>query len=241
MKGYFDMHCHILPGIDDGAKDEKEMLKMLQIAYDDGIRYMFTTPHYHPARGDASADRIECAYNVVQEIIKEQFPDMKLYKGNEIYYRQDLGELLRNGTVLSLAGSDYVLVEFPFSTDTKQIKKAVGQVQMAGYLPVVAHVERYEQLIGEYDFIQELTDAGVYFQVNADSVTGELGRNRKKFVKKLIKNECVHFIGTDAHDSVYRTPRLQACATYLKKKFDEDTANILLYYNPIMVVKNKVI
>jgi len=241
MKGFFDVHCHLLPGIDDGAKNMEETLAMLEVAYEEGIRHMFTTPHFHPRRGEADACAIENVFGKVQALAEERFPELKLYKGNEIYYQQDTKDMLKSGKVLTLAGSDYVLVEFSFSTDKKQVKQAVGQLMMAGYLPVIAHVERYDGLLGEYDFIQSLVDAGAYIQINSDSVTGEMGMVRKRFVKKLIKSDCVHFIGTDAHDSVGRAPCIEKCAAYLKKKFDEDTMNMLLYYNPWMIVKNKII
>ncbi len=241
MKGYFDIHCHILPGIDDGAANEREMLQMLKVAYSQGIRYVFATPHYHPKRGEADASVVDSVFENVQNVVKTQFPDMKIYKGNEIYFRQDATQMLKEGRLLTLAGSDYVLLEFSTAVSRDQVKNAVGQLQMAGYVPVIAHVERYEDLVGEYGFIEELADAGVYFQVNAASVVGDMGGARKRFIKKMIKNDWVHFIGTDAHDAGHRAPLMEKCASYLRKKFDEDTAEMLLYHNPMMIVKNKMI
>lgn len=241
MKGYFDVHCHVLPGIDDGAGSEEEMLQMAGIAYKEGVRHVIATPHYHPKRGGADANTIDSVFDKAKSLIEHNFPDMKIYKGNEIYYRQDTAEMLKNKQLLTLAGSDYVMVEFSTSVSQSQVKQAVGQLQMSGYMPVIAHVERYEELVGEYGFIEELVSAGVYIQVNASSVIGEMGGAKKRFIKKLIKNDWVHFIGTDAHDTKYRPPLMEKCATYLRKKFDEDTMELLLYYNPMMMIKNKVI
>lgn len=241
MKGYFDVHCHLLPGIDDGASSEREMLDMAEIAYRESIRYIFATPHYHPRRGEADKETIDGVFEQAQELIRNKYPDMKIYRGNEIYFRQDAADMLKSGQLLTLAESDYALIEFSTSVSKKQVKTAVGQIQMAGYMPVIAHVERYEELIGAYDFIEELAGAGVYFQVNASSVIGEMGGTRKRFIKKLIKNDWVHFIGTDAHDTKYRAPLMEKCAAYLRKKFDDDVAELLLYYYPMMVVKNKMI
>lgn len=166
---------------------------------------------------------------------------MEIYKGNEIYYRQDMTGMLKDNRLLTLAGSDYVMVEFSTDVSKRQVKQTAGQLQMAGYMPVIAHVERYEELVGEYAFIEELVNAGVYIQVNVSSVTGDMGGTKKRFIKKLIKKEWVHFIGTDAHDTKYRPPLMKKCAAYLCKKFDEDTMELLLYYNPAMIIKNKVI
>lgn len=241
MKGYVDVHCHILPGIDDGAANEQEMLRMVRIAHDEGIRHMIATPHYHPRRGEAGSAVIDSVFHKAKALIKENFADMKLYRGNEIYFRQDAKDMLKSGELLTLAGSDYVLIEFSTSASKNQIKNAVGQLQMGGYMPIIAHVERYEDVVGEYGFLEEMVQGGIYFQVNADAVIGEQGGAKKKFIKKMIKKDLVHFIGTDAHDSQRRPPLMEKCAAYVRKKFDEDTAEMLLYYNPLMIVKNKVI
>lgn len=241
MKGYFDVHCHLLPDIDDGAKSSEEMMEMIKVAYEEGIRYIFATPHYHPKRGEADAQVIRNVFDKAKVLIEETYPDVRIYDGNEVYYRQDMTDMLKAGKLLTLAGSDYVLVEFSTTVEKSQVSGAVRQLQMAGYLPVIAHVERYEKLVNDYKFIEELADAGVYFQVNASSVLGEAGGAVKRFVKKMIKKEWVHFVGTDAHGSKQRAPLMEKCASYIKKKFGEETALILLYYNPAMVVKNKVI
>lgn len=242
MRGYVDMHCHILPGIDDGAGSRQEMMRMMQIAYKEGIRAVIATPHYHPRRGQADAGIVKEALKRAQSEVQKVMPDMKLYGGNEIYYRHDAKEMLRAGELLTLAGSDYVLVEFSMSSVTSdQILEAVKDLQMGGYLPVIAHLERYDNILGDVDFALELVEAGAYIQVNADSVIGELGGNRKRYIKKLIKNECVHFIGTDAHDASRRAPLMKKCAQYIEKKFGEETAEMLLNEHPALVLNNEII
>ena len=241
MRGFFDVHCHILPGIDDGAKDNKQMLQMVKIAYEEGIRYIVATPHYHPRRGEADAQVVRSVFGKARSLIKSEFPDMEIYEGNEIYFREDAKDMLRAGELLTMAGSDYVLVEFSTSVEKKQIKHAINQLQFAGYLPVIAHIERYNEIVSDYAFISEMVDAGVYIQVNASTITGEMGGAKKRFAKRLIKNDWLHFIGTDAHDPVRRAPLMAKCALYLTKKFDEDTMERLLYYYPAMLVNNKVI
>lgn len=241
MNGYFDIHCHILPGIDDGAQNIDEMLKMIKIAYKEGIRYIMATPHYHPRRGEADAEVIRSVFGKARSLIKSTFSDMEIYEGNEIYYRQEAKDMLKNGELLTLAGSDYALLEFSTAVEKQMVTSAVNQLQLAGYMPVIAHVERYDELVDDFCFVQELAEAGVYFQVNASSITGDMGGARKRFIKKMIKNECVHFIGTDAHSSIHRAPLLAKCASYITKKFDADMAELLLYYNPSMIVQNKLI
>lgn len=242
MRGYIDMHCHVLPGVDDGSGSMKETLRMVQTAYKEGIRAMIVTPHYHPRRGMADAAVVREALRHVQSEVHKLLPDMRLYPGNEIYYRQDAKELLREGTLLTLAGSDYVLVEFSMGSVTpEQIADAVRDLQMGGYLPVIAHIERYDRLLGDVDAAMELVEAGAYIQVNAASVTGELGGNRKRYIRKLIKNDCVHFVGTDAHDTGARAPLMKKCASCLTRKFGEEVCETLLCVNPGLVLQNEII
>lgn len=241
MKGYCDIHCHLLPGIDDGAKSTKEMMQMVKIAYEEGIRRIIATPHYHPRRGEADAEVISGVFDNAKTLIQEKFPDMELYTGNEIFFRQDAKNMLKAGELLTLAGSDYVLIEFPTLVDKTQVKSAINMLQMAGYMPIIAHVERYEHLVGDYSFIREMVDGGVYFQVNASSVIGELGGSTKRFIKKLLNQELVHFVGTDAHSPNRRAPLMEKCASYITRKFDKDMTDMLLSYHPSMLIKNKVI
>lgn len=242
MRGYVDMHCHVLPGIDDGARDMRETMRMIQTAYQEGIRAMIVTPHYHPRRGMADAGVVNDTLRHVRSEVHKIMPDMNLYPGNEIYYRQDAKELLREGMILPLAGSDYVLIEFSMGSATvEQIADAVRDLQLGGYLPVIAHIERYDAILGDVDAALQLVEAGAYIQVNASSVVGELGSNRKRYIKKLIKNNCVHFIGTDAHNTGSRAPLMKKCAAYLNRKFDEEVCETLLSVNPYLVLQNEII
>lgn len=241
MNGFYDIHCHILPHIDDGAQDSKTMLGMMKIAYQEGIRCMIATPHYHPRRGEADLEIIQPVFEKAKKVAEEHFPDLKLYVGNEIYYRQDAKELLKGKKILTLADSNYVLIEFSTAADKIQIKSALSQMQMAGFMPVIAHVERYEALVSDFECVKELATGGVYFQANASSITGDDGGSVKRFLKKMVKEDCLHFVGTDAHSMHRRAPLMKKCAKYLSKKFGEDTVIKLLMDNPSKIIQNKII
>lgn len=242
MEGFVDVHCHLLPGIDDGSKNMEMTMKMIKIAYEEGIRHMITTPHYHPRRGEADADVIDGIFGQTRSMIRAVYPDMEIYEGNEIYYRQDAKNMLKTGQLLTLAGSDYVLVEFSLSSgEADEMLDAVRELQMAGYLPVIAHIERYDRVLGDLQSVEDLVEAGAYIQVNAGSVTGEAGGSTKRFAKKLIKENLVHFVGSDAHDVMRRPPLLKKCAASIAKKFGEDTAQQLFFRNPYRVIQNQLI
>lgn len=241
MNGYIDLHCHLLPELDDGSESIEETKEMLQIAYREGIRTIFATPHFHPKRGISDAETVLKQFAVVYRMMKQEFPDMEMYEGNEIYYRQDIVDRLRQGELLTLANSGYVLIEFSTMDDAGYIKEGVNNLLRAGFYPIIAHVERYENVIYDVSFMEELVDAGAYIQVNTDSVLGGSGGKIKRILRKMMKNNMVHFLGTDAHSAGTRAPYMEKCAKYLEKKCGEETVKKMLYENPLMVIENKII
>jgi len=126
------MHCHILPGVDDGAKDLEETKKMLNIAYKDGVRYIIATPHYHPKRGQSSQVEIKRQLNLVRQEAKKIDENFLIFYGNEIYFGQDIPELLQEKKILAMNGRDYVLVEFSPSAEAAYIKveKAFNEMSL---------------------------------------------------------------------------------------------------------------
>ncbi len=241
MKGCFDIHCHILPGIDDGAENMAETKKMLQEAYKDGIRNIIATPHFHPRRGHAGAEKVLETLTQVRGVMEEYYPGMNLYSGQEIYYCHDVIEKIKNREVLTLQNSQYVLVEFSVGTEGRKIMEGLNNLLMQGYSPILAHVERYGLLIKNMESIEDLAEAGVYLQINSGSLMGQLGGGVKRFVKKLLKEELVSFIASDAHDSRKRRPELAGCIRYVGNKFGKEMAERIFYDNPQKIIENKII
>lgn len=241
MSNLYDMHCHILPGIDDGAKDEYEMMKMVRVAYKEGIRTIVTTPHYHPIRGSADAESVMQIFSKMYSLVKRYFPDVDIYEGCEVYYQNGIVEKVKSGELLTLASSNYVLVEFSTDTEIKTICDALNEFIFAGFYPIIAHVERYVNLIKDIDKIEELVESGAYIQVNASSVIGDYTVSAKKDIKKLLQRNLVHFVGTDAHDERVRSPKISKCYRYVTKKFGDEVAEQIFHINPAMVIQNKII
>lgn len=241
MTNLYDLHCHILPGLDDGAKDEYEMIKMVQIAYKEGIRTMIATPHYHPYRGCADAETIARDFGKAYRLVKRFCPEMDIYEGNEIYYQSDVVKKLKEGEILTLANSQYALFEFSTDAEFRFIKDAIEEVLFAGYMPVIAHVERYVKLMNDLELVNELIETGAYIQINAASCIGNSGSQSKKDIRKLLKQDLVHFVGTDAHSERNRAPLIQKCARYIEKKFGTEQAERILHENPSLLINNKII
>lgn len=241
MNGYFDIHCHILPGVDDGAGDIVETEKMLREAYKEGIRNIIATPHFHPRRGHAPVEEILESADRVQKLIEEKFSGMELYQGQEIYYGHDVLDKLKNKELLPMEDSQYVLVEFSPGDEVRRITDGLNSLLIKGYIPILAHVERYGFLDADMETIEELVEAGVYLQINSGSLLGELGGEKKRFVKKLLKEDLVTFIASDAHDSERRKPRFQKCAEYISKKFGDRMVQRIFYENPQKIIENEII
>lgn len=230
--GFTDIHCHIIPGVDDGAQDMAEAKEMIRIAYANDTRRIIATPHYGTSRAKASGSVIAVRYRELESWIKDHYPDMGLYLGQELSYRHGLEEQLVRESAFTLAGSHYALVEFQPDDDYSRIRQGLQTVQMAGYWPILAHAERCNRLSGNVDYIEELVHMGIYIQVNAKSITGENGWQCKSCTKKILKRELVHFIASDGHDTKKRTPSVQKAVFYIAKHYGKQYALKLSVINP---------
>ncbi len=238
MQPTIDIHCHIMPGVDDGSPDTGTSLEMLRIAEKNGITHMILTPHHKPMHHNVSPEHNVLYRKKLLENARAAGIKVKLFSGNEIYYSDETMEELLRGEICSLAGSDYVLVEFHPSNPFKAIQNAAYRVQGAGYIPIIAHVERYADIVQHPARVGDLIEMGCYIQVNASSIMGRYGLGISHFTKKLLKQEQVHFVASDAHDAAGRAPKLLECRKFVEKKYGEDYANHLFCINPANVIRN---
>ncbi|MBR5408159.1 MAG: protein tyrosine phosphatase [Lachnospiraceae bacterium] len=236
---YLDMHCHILPGVDDGSKDIQTSMQMLEHAYNEGIRAMILTPHYHGGYVETDRAVIDETFAELEAHSKQYFPDLKLFIGNEIYYYPSVPEWIDEGRVHTLADSNYVLLEFSIRAEKRELMEAVQNLCNNGYYPVLAHVERYDCLVKEPSYVEDLIDSGAYIQVNSATITGEGGIKIKHFWKKLLKEEWIHFIGTDAHSMRSRKPYMAECAEYICRKCSKEYAAQILFANAVNIINNR--
>ena len=164
---------------------------------------------------------------------------IKLYPGNEIYYRSEVPDLLEEGQIATLAGSRYVLVEFDPMTEYSYLRDGILKLDSYGYVPILAHTERYECLWKKKEKLQRVKDHGGLIQVNASSFQGGLFDEMAKRARYLMKNELLDFIGTDAHSTGKRSPRMKETASYLYKKLGDKKTNKILVENPRAVIEDR--
>ncbi len=231
MNGYVDMHCHILPGVDDGAQNTDEMRAMLRMAYADGTRTIIATPHCHPGRGRSSPLTLRKKMDTLREAASSVGRDLKVLPGTEIYYESDTAKGLKNGVILTLNGTKYVLVEFSPTHTFGYIRQGLQEIQAAGYDVILAHVERYPAVASDISNAENLCEMGILLQVNAGSITGEGGRTRKKAVKELMDEDLVFCVGSDAHGTKERPPKLRKAAEYVQKRYGRGYCEMLFSDN----------
>ena len=226
-----DIHTHILPSVDDGSKEVEKSLEMLKNSVEQGITKIILTPHYR-RHFNKTATYLKSAYESFCKTVKEAGIDVELYLGQEIYYNSDIKKDLSSGKLLTMNDTKYLLVEFS-STEESEVADAVYELKNAGYIPIVAHVERYEYL--DIDDIFEIVNLGGYIQVNAESFAGDKKKSYKKIVKKLFKENLVDFVASDIHEN--RTNCMQKAKLFVEKKYGVEIANKVFIENANKIIE----
>ena len=222
----FDIHCHILPGVDDGARNKAETRRMLEMAYKEGITRIMATPHFDADMPKDIFTRWNEAYKQTCRIARRIDPKLKVYPGAEIYYDSRIPDLLKKGYPITLNKTLYVLVEFPIDIDMTYMVDATFNLQMAGYYPIVAHIERYQVLQNEKN-VKTLVNRGVRLQVNTSTILGKSGSKLKASMLDLIEKGYIDLMGTDAHGAKVRRPRAKQAIDTLKKKIGPKKIELL--------------
>lgn len=241
MDGFIDIHSHILPKLDDGSESMEQTIRMLKQAYSEGIRTIIATPHAHEGRSHRTITEMEETLEQVKMEMKEAVPGMRLYLGSEIYYSHESVKKVNQKLIPTLADTKYVLVEFSPGVEYRNIKNGLQEFILEGYNPIVAHVERYYNITKNLELVDEFIEMGAYIQVNATSITGEVGKEYQGVAKKLLKNNSIHLIATDSHNDSNRSPKLKKCVELIAKKYGEDYVSELLIQNAKKLLLNQYI
>lgn len=205
-----DIHSHILWGVDDGADSELTSQTLLSQYVEQGVGYVICTPHQNKMLH--RTETLRCEFANFKEKVKDV--PVNFYLGAEVLYYEGMAKDIAKGELLTLGGTDYVLVEFPVSCNGEYVCDAVYELTIAGYLPIVAHIERYVNLTKkDYSAVKE---AGALIQINASVFNHKI---TVKTAKYLLKKELVDFIASDCHDAKYRNVNFTSAREFVKKKF----------------------
>lgn len=231
-----DFHSHILPGIDDGSRNLEQSIAMVNEAKKAGFTKIISTSHY-------MENYYECNERDRRQLLKkvqENVQGIELILGNEIYITNNIIELLQNGQASSINGTKYVLFEFPLiTTRPMNDKEVIYRLVENGYIPIIAHPERYPFIQENPDYLFELEEMGALFQANYGSIIGMYGLKAKKTLKILLKNNLISFFGSDAHrpEQVYN--KMPKIIKKLKKIISNEEFEEFTEINPEKVLKNE--
>ena len=234
-----DVHCHILPEIDDGSKTMEESIKMAKIASEEGIKKIISTSHFHPESKFIMGKELENKIENLNYILKENKIDVEVYIGNEIYYTQDLLSKLDELGFYTLNNSRYVLIEFSPIKFPENLADIVYEFKLKGYIPVLAHIERYSDIVKSPNLVYDYINEGALIQVNASSIVGKNGKEVKKLCDILLDCDMIHFVGTDAHGSDKRRPLIKDAYYYTEEKIGVRKAKKIFYSNPQNMINNE--
>jgi protein-tyrosine phosphatase len=230
-----DIHHHCLPGVDDGPSDWNEALDLCRMAADDGIETIIATPHV--LRGRWQTTPRAQLESLAGELQSRAGDSPRVLLGSEYFFGHDMHEVLASGTaIIPLAGSRYVLVELVAHAVPPMFGQALYQVQLDGWIPVLAHPERNAVLQSRDDLLSELVGAGMKTQITAGSLTGEFGEPARRAALRWIDNGLVHFVASDAHNTGRRPPRMRAAVEILRQIAPPETVSALTVRNPASVL-----
>ncbi len=233
-----DLHCHILPGIDDGAVDLENSLAMARVAVAEGIRITACTPHMMPGVYDNTGPAVRSHIAALQTALDEADIALRLVTGADIHLQSDLGIKLKNGGLLSLNDSRYFLFEPPHHTAPPRLEDAAFDVMAAGFQPVLTHPERLTWIENHYDTMCNLAHQGVWMQITCGSLTGRFGRRPQYWAERMIDEGLVHILATDAHNLRNRAPLMAEARDKVAERLGEQAAIDMVLTRPAGVLEN---
>ena len=239
--GFADLHSHILCAVDDGAKTAEDMYALLDASRADGVRTLCFTPHYHPGYFGDNRAGTESAFALAQEYVREKYPDMELYLGNELRYDRACGAWLAAGECRTLNASRYLLVDFRQDESGGQIVEALSHLLGLGYTPVLAHAERYDGFHSDGREIEALRSRGVVIQIDALSPFGGWGFASRRRSRTLLKKHLVDLVGSDTHDALQRPSGMTKCYEFVRQSQGEARADLLFRENPRAILSDSCI
>lgn len=196
-----DVHCHILPFVDDGPSDIEGAVEMVRSAEKAGVESIICTPHYIDDGYKSTVENNVTILEKLKKVIERENIKVKFYLGNEVYITPNIERLLDLRVISTLNNSRYILIEMPIYNKPIYIDDIVFKLRLRGLVPVIAHPERYEWIIKNTEELSDLINKGCIAQLNMASIRGYYGERVKKTAKMLLKEDQIRLLGSDSHSS----------------------------------------
>lgn len=223
-----DLHSHILPGLDDGARDIPEALAMAEKAAADGIAGMVCTPHAFPEVYFPTQERIREVFDEFKARLAGTRIPLDLYLGNDIHLVPETLDWLKSGRVMTINGGRYCLVEPPEFFRADELEHSLFALRREGFRPIVTHPERYGAFLDDPGLLDRLAEQGNLLQVTAGSLRGRFGQRAQAFTQRMARRRLIHIVASDAHSPRRRHPGLRKAAAVLAEWVGDEEAAIIL-------------
>ena len=237
----WDFHSHILPNIDDGAKDSNETIKMAKIAVQEGIHTMVATPHYIPFDHEVHRDEILESIEKTNKALEEENIPIKILSGMEVFADWEILKRIDQGQILTINDTRYILIELPMHDIPDYIDDLFFEIEVRGLLPILAHPERNKKIQNDPNILNEWIEKGVLTQINTGSLMGILGQASQETAEIFLKHNMVHLLGTDAHTSGRRSPRIKEAIDIIKELLTPVQCKLILEEYPKQILANEIV
>jgi protein-tyrosine phosphatase len=232
-----DIHHHCLPNVDDGPRDLEEAVALCRMASDDGVDTIVATPHVLRGRWqNTSRAALEDVLASLRAAVGES---PRLLLGSEYFFAHDIADALASGTIIPLAGSRYVLIEFASNTIPPMVEQPFYRLQLEGWTPVIAHPERNAIFQSKPQLLASLVRLGAKAQVTAASLVGDFGPEAREASFQWIGSGMVHVVASDSHNTRKRPPRMTAALAVVREHAGEAIATALFRDNPRAIIEGR--
>lgn len=236
-----DIHAHILPGLDDGSETMEESLKMADLAVQSGVDTLVVTPHcnVNGIYDHYCNDSMIGCFQSFELAVKQRGLPLSVLPGMEVFASEEVPELLKQGKLITLNKSRYLLIEFDFYEEEDFIEELLTEIIKLNYYPIIAHPERYP-LVQKYpEIVYHWRDMGCQIQMNKGSVLGGFGYRSRETALELLEHNLVSCIASDAHSPRHRTTDMSGIYHFICRYCGAEVAHILFNENPRRVVENR--
>ena len=236
----YDIHCHLMPGVEDGADNMEETIQMAQLAASGGTKGIAVTPHCRipGSYQNLWSQRLEDTLSRMRSELDRRGIPIILFQGQEVFLAAGFLELLKEQKLITINHSRYLLVEFDFYESGASACQKLRQIAAEGYVPIVAHPERYAFFAAHSDAEVHIKAAGALLQVNKGSLKGSFGRTAFHTAHRLLDKRMADFVASDGHSPYVRTPFLRDVHEIINERYSADYADYLLKSNPSKVIEN---
>ena len=236
-----DIHCHLMPAIDDGAKDEEDALNLVQCAVDDGIKRIVITPHLHLGRYENYLSKLQKEFTKFNKKVMSKDIDVELAFAAEIRFDSGILKLLSHGDLPCYGtynGSKYLLLEMPHNHIPEGMLPLIKYLESKKIIPVIAHPERNREIMKAPEKINNLIRAGCWFQVTGGSILGDFGSQCQDVASYFLDLGIVNIVASDGHNLKHRPPVLSKARAVVAKEYGESVAQELFWDNPYKITES---